>query len=332
MGDAKETYFEQYGFGKEGRFAAGNYALAPGQEDPRTNVIGHTLQLNLQRPVRVPDRYYLYDLVFDDVHRQGGLTGYAHLYQPAGSAFYVRRDMALNVPAGRVDFAEICEFGDIGEDLYYEFLNMGFPLTAGAGSDVPWGNSIGTSRVYAYTGERFTPGAWFAAVKAGHTFVTTGAMLEFTVNGQLPGSVIEAKPGDVLHIKAAASGETVPPRFLEVVSQGDVVRGTKSGSLDFTLPVRDSMWIAARCFGAHTTPVYVKVNGRRFWKRDQVDRLVARRLDALKDLEEQLSRDLPLTHQGNWDGPEAWKQGAADLRERINTARHTYEQMRAESR
>ena len=197
---------------------------------------------------------------------------------------------------------------------------------------MPWGNSIGTSRVYAYTGERFTPDAWFAALKAGHTFVTTGAMLEFTVNGQLPGSVIEAKPGDVLHIKAAASGETVPPRYLEVVSQGDVVRGTKSGSLEFTLPVRDSMWIAARCFGAHTTPVYVRVNGRRFWKRDQVARLVARRLDTLKDLEEQVSRDLPLTHQGNWDGPEAWKQGAADLRERIDTARHTYEQMRAESR
>ena len=133
MGDAKETYFEQYGFGKEGRYAAGDYALAPGQEDPRTNVIGHTLQLNLQRPVRVPDRYYLYDLVFDNVHRQGGLTGYAHVYQPAGSAFYVRRDMALNVPARRVDFAEISEFGDIGEDLYYEFLEPGLSADRGRG-------------------------------------------------------------------------------------------------------------------------------------------------------------------------------------------------------
>src|SRR5581483_11329633 len=332
MGDAKETYFEQYGFGKEGRFAAGAFALVPGQEDPRTNVIGHTLQLNLQRPVRFPDRYYQYDLVFDDVHGQGGITGYAHVYQPSGSAFYVRRDMALNVPARRVDFAEICEFGDIGDDLYYEFLNMGFPLTASAGSDVPWGNTIGTSRVYAYTGDRFSPDAWFAALKAGHTFVTTGAMLEFTVNGKIAGSEIEAKPGDVLRIKATASGQTVAPRYLEVVAQGDVIRTTKSGSLEFTLPVTDSTWIAARCFGAQTTPVYVKVNGRRFWKRDQMDRLVSRRLDALQDLDNQLNRDLTLTHQGNWDSPEAWRQGAAALRERIQIARQTYEKMRAESR
>jgi hypothetical protein len=332
MGDARETYFEQYGFGKEGRVATGAFALVPGQEDPRTNVIGHTLQLNLQRPVRFPDRYYQYDLVFDDVHSQGGITGYAHLYQPAGSAFYVRRDMALNVPAHRVDFAEICEFGDIGEDLYYEFLNMGFPLTASAGSDVPWGNTVGTSRVYAYTGDRFSADAWFAALKAGHTFVTTGAMLEFTVNGKIAGSEIEAKPGDMLRIKAAASGEAVAPRYLEVVQQGNVVRSTKSGTLEFTLPVTASTWIAARCFGAHTTPVYVKVNGGRFWKRDQVSNLVARRLDALDDLEKQLSRDLVLTHQGNWDGPEAWRQGAARLRERIQIARQTYEKMRAESR
>jgi hypothetical protein len=332
MGDAKETYFEQYGFGKEGRYAAGDFALVPGQEDPRTNVIGHTLQLNLQRPVRFPDRYYQYDLVFDDTHKQGGITGYAHLYQPSGAAFFVRRDMALNIPARRVDFAEICEFGDIGDDLYYEFLNMGFPLTASAGSDVPWGNSIGTSRVYAYTGERFSPESWFAALKAGHTFVTTGAMLEFTVNGKIAGSEIEAKPGDVLRIKAAASGRTVPPRYLEVVAQGDVIRSTKEGSLEFTMPVRDSMWIAARCSGAHTTPVYVKVGGRPFWKREQVGRLVARRLEALQDLDTQLNRDLVLTHQGNWDGPEAWKQGAVALRERIQIARQTYEKMRAEAR
>ena len=328
MGDAKETYFEQYGFGKEGRYATGDYALAPGQEDPRTNVIGHTMQLNIQKPVRFPDRYYLYDLVFDEVHRQGGITGYAHIYQPSGMAFYVRRDMALNVPARRVDFAEICEFGDIGDDLYYEFLNMGFPLTASAGSDVPWGNTVGMSRVYAYTGDRFTPDAWFAALKAGHTFVTTGAMLEFSVNGKIAGSEIEAKAGDTLHIKATATGETVAPRYLEIVAQGEVVKSTKSSSLEFDLPVRDSTWVAARCYGAHTTPVYVKVGGRSFARRDQLPRLVARRLDTLKELEEAMSHDLPVMHQGNWDNPAAWRAGAAALRERIKVARETYQQLR----
>ena len=63
-----------------------------------------------------------------------------------------------------------------------------------------------------------------------------------------------------------------------------------------------------------------------------MDRLVARRLDALDDLDNQLNRDLVLTHQGNWDGPETWKQGAVALRDRIRIARQTYEKMRAEAR
>jgi len=336
MGDAKETYFEQYGFGNNGRYTVADYALTPGQEDPRTNVMGHTMHLNIQKPVRFPDHYYLYDLVFDEVHRQGGITGYAHMYLPwipaaqqkSLGAFDVLRDMTLNVPSHRVDFAEICEFGEIGQDTYYDFLNMGFPLTASAGSDVPWGNTVGDSRVYAYTGDHFTPDAWFAALKAGHTFVTTGAMLEFTVNGKIAGSEIEARPGEMLHIKAAATGETVPPQYLEVVAQGEVLKSTRSASLEFDLPVHESTWIAARCSGAHTTPVYVRVGGRSFARRDQLAGLVARRLQTLKDLDDALNQEIPVFQRGNWESPAAWKDNAAALRERIKTAREIYQQMR----
>jgi hypothetical protein len=332
MGDASETYFEQYAFGNDGRYQSGDYAQVPGQEDPRTNIIGHTMQLNLKHAIHMADRYYFYDQVFDETHRQGGLTGYAHIYQPHGAAFFVRRDMAMNVPAGRVDFAEICEFGDIGEDLYYEFLNLGFPLTASAGSDVPWGNTIGTSRVYAYTGDRFSPDAWFAALKAGHTFVTTGAMLEFTVNGRIAGSTLAAKPGDVLHIKAAASGGPVDPRYLEIVAQGDVIRSSRQLKLEFDLPVTRGTWIAARCSGAHTTPVYVKVNGERFWKRDAVPQLVAHRLAALQEIDDLTRQQIQPSHRGNWDSPAVWKASAAGIRERIQIARQVYARLVEEAR
>ncbi len=251
------------------------------------------------------------------------------MYQPPGSGFFVRRDMTLNIPKNKVDFAEICEFGDIGEQLYYEFLNLGFPLTASAGSDVPWGNTVGTSRVYVYTGKQFDPDAWFAALKAGHTFVTAGPMLEFTVNGELPGSEIQAHPGDVLRVKAAAFGGPVLPQYLEVVAQGEVVRSAARGqlSLDFTIPVRGSTWIAARCAGAHTTPVYVKVDRRKFWKVEQVGALVARRLEQLKEVEELTTQEIAISHLGNWDNPEAMKNGAAQLRERIQAARAIYQDL-----
>ena len=128
MGDGRRTYFEQYAFGPEGRAAQKERTLVPGQEDPRTNVLGHTISLNLRSPIRdTTGGYYLYGKVFQQSRTQGGLSGYAHINS---DSFLVHRDITVNAALGNVDFVEICEFGDINTDLYYEFLNLGFSLTA----------------------------------------------------------------------------------------------------------------------------------------------------------------------------------------------------------
>lgn len=54
---------------------------------------------------------------------------------------------------------------------------LGFRLTAAAGSDFPWGSTIGEVRTLAYTGNNFNADTWFAALKAGNTFVTNGPAL-----------------------------------------------------------------------------------------------------------------------------------------------------------
>jgi hypothetical protein len=339
MGDAREIYYPQYSFGQAGRVLAGNYAIVPGQEDPRTNVMGHSLELNLQAPVRFADQYYLYDLVFDEVRRQGGLVGYPHIYRPPIGGYWVARDMTLNIAHQRADFAEFCEYGDIGEELYYEFLNLGFPLAASAGSDVPYGNTIGTSRVYAYTGNRFSPDAWFAALREGHTFVTNGPMLEFTVNGQIPGTEIHAKAGDRLRIKAAAYGNSVLPGHLEVVEQGEVIHSAqplsqqaRELSVEFTIAAQHSTWIAARCYGAHTTPVYVKVGEERFWKRSQIGALIARRLEQLQEVRQLIREGIPDGHAGGWDNPATFHKVAAQLEKRVKEARAIYEGLLMQSK
>ena len=339
MGDAREIYYPQYSFGTAGRVLSGNYAIVPGQEDPRTNVMGHSLELNLQAPVRFADQYYLFDLVFDEVRRQGGLVGYPHIYRPPIGGYWVARDMTLNIPHQRADFAEFCEYGDIGEELYYEFLNLGFPLAASAGSDVPYGNTIGTSRVYAYTGDRFSHDDWFTALRKGHTFVTNGPMLEFTVNGHIPGAEIHARAGERLHIKAAAYGNPVLPGHLEVVEQGEVIRSAqvasrqaKEISVEFTIPVQHSTWIAARCYGAHTTPVYVKVGEERFWKRSQIEALTARRLEQLQEIDQLIREGIPEGHAGGWDNPATFHKGAAELEKRVQEARAIYEGLLRQSK
>jgi len=332
MGDARKTYFEQYAYGSAGRYVKDDFALVPGQEDPRTDYIGHTLHMNIQAPFRAPERYYLYDLVFDEMRRQRAISTYVHTYQPAMFSFFVRLDMSLNIIKGKVDGVEICEFGDIDDTLYNEFLNLGLKLAATAGSDVPWGQSVGQSRMYAYTGGRRNPDAWYEAVKAGHTFVTAGPMLELWVNGKPPGTEIEAKPGDVLEVRATASSPLVPPRYLDVIAQGDVLRSIKAEAdssepltIQFRLNATESTWIAARCAHAHTTPVYVRVNGKPFWKVRAVPELVEKRLKNLKQMEEWLSVGPGPGGEGNYDIPPGGFAACVEqLRARIEEAQRLY--------
>jgi len=334
MGDARETYFPQYAFGKSGRFTQQNGSLVPGQEDPRTNVIGHTIFLNIQEPIRQPKGlYYFYSAIFDEAHRQGGLGGYAHV---VGDLFFVHRDMTLNIPRRRVDFVEICEFGEVVSDLYYEFLNLGFKLTAIGGSDAPWGGTVGDSRVYAYTGRKFDPDDWFAAVQKGHTFVTVGPLLELTVSGHLPGDELTSSSGDVLtvHAKAMAGYLDFPLDQLEIVLNGEVIRSASpagnSASLDFSITADHSFWIAARTKGAHTSPVYVTVEGRRHWKLPDVPALLAQREKQLMEIEDLLAHPdkfLPPGQRQNWESLEELHRSGLEIQRTIKEAREIYREL-----
>jgi hypothetical protein len=191
--------------------------------------------------------------VFDAVHAQGGLSGYAHVND---GNFHVHRDMSINVPRGKVDFAEILQFNNLGTELYYEFLNLGCKLTASAGSDVPWGGTVGEVRAYAYLGrEEFTADNWFAAFGRGRTFTTSGPMIEFTVDKALPGDEIKVKDNRRLRAQARAWGDPqrMAPIKLEIVQHGEVIRSVESNDpkspeakVDFEISSENGFWIAAR--------------------------------------------------------------------------------------
>jgi hypothetical protein len=309
----------------------------PGQEDPRTGVLGHTISLNLQAPIRDAGRYYLYSPIFDEAHRQGGLAGYAHVNT---DNFLVHRDMTINVARGKADFVEICEFGEVGTELLYEFLNLGFPLTVVGGSDVPWGRTVGDSRVYAFTGTKFNPDLWFEAVRKGRTFVTNGPMLEFTVDGRLPGEQIKPAKGQKLRVRAHAQvgSSGVPLGRLEVVANGAVIGMSdpagNSAVLDLIVTADKSMWIAARTTGAHTTPVYVVVEGRRHWNAAEAPVLLEKRLRTLDEIEKIIDENGAAVNQARrdpeWENVEAFRRGSQELRGMIAEARSVYDRLRLE--
>jgi len=340
MGDIYRTYFEQRGFGPAYRVVDGEYVLSPGQECPRTHEqIGHTLAMNITSLVRNPERYFLYDEIFDAVHSQGGLSGYAHANS---GLFNVHRDMSLNVPRQKVDFIEILQFNNLGTALYYEFLNLGCKLTASSGSDVPWGGTVGEARAYACLEKKpFSADAWFEAFRRGRTFTTSGPMLEFNVDRALPGDEIRFKADRKLRIRARAWGDPkrMAPVKLEIVRHGEVIRAAESQDpkhpeidLDFTLDAGNGCWIAARARGgegtsAHTTPVYVVREGLRFWKFDGLEELMAKRLDSLAQIEQIVAEARQLDAEGKLEKDRYRKQLALQgdaLLERVKQARNLY--------
>ncbi len=344
MGNIYRTFFEQRGFGPGYRVAEGDYVLSPGQECPRTHdQLGHVLAMDTTGMVRDTEHYYLYDQMFDAVHAQGGLTGYAHVNS---ANFHVQRDMSLNVPREKADFAEILQFNNLGTDLYYDFLNLGCKLTASAGSDVPWGGTIGEVRAYAFLGRKsFSPDGWFAAFRSGRTFTTSGPMLEFEVDHALPGDELRLKSDRRLHVHARAWGDPkrMAPLRLEVVRHGVVIRAAGSAdaqrpevALDFTVEAGGGCWLAARAragdgTSAHTTPVYVVREGLRFWKFDGVEELLGKRLASLAEIEQMVAEARRLDAEGRLENDRARKQLAWQgdaLLERVSLARQLYEDLK----
>jgi hypothetical protein len=345
MGDFWATYYAQYAWGEKGVYQKQNYFLTTGQEDPRTPELGHALGLGAPAMVRSRKDYYLYDKVFDRLHELGGLTGYAH----QASSFHGYRGLILDGLRKKVDALELLQFCVSDQPLitenYYHLLDLGIPLTAIAGSDFPWcgldhsaGNAslraqIGNVRFYTYTGKNFNYQTWKKALKAGHTFVSSGPILEFTVNDSIPGSSLNVTKGALLNITARAYGHPnqVQLSKLEIIGHGKVIGqiipGTQNQSanqlsINLQIPAESGIWLAARTYGsnqqvAHTTPVYVSVNKGGFHNPDTAPKYLTLSEQYLKELEKQLEEASPNPEFQAWHYKLPLKQRITETREVI---------------
>jgi hypothetical protein len=301
MGHHRGTDFKQLGFGKTFRQRRGDYCLVSGQEEPRST-FGHIIGLNTSALARDLGTYDLYDLAFKRLHAQpDAVVGFAHFSWngcnlPRGFPWYVTTE--------GIDFVELLQFSRINTLDYYDYLNLGFRLAAAAGSDVPWGSTIGEVRTFVHTGETLDLDRWFAGLKAGRTFVSSGPALDFTVNGQLPGSEIQVDSQGSFKVRARAWGhEKVGlPQVLELVSNDGVLHEVRKGngnsnelSLEVEVDIARSKWltVSTRCANgavAHTTPIYVIVDGEPTWSPTKSAQIVKKQLDAIALIEEEYSK------------------------------------------
>jgi hypothetical protein len=324
MGNIQNVYFKQpKAWGKESRFERDGHFIVSGQEAPRTRQFGHTIHFNLQRPVHLKtEDYFLYHKVFEDVAAQGGISGFAHMGwnnpgEGGAAVGKMNRGLTLLAPFGLVDFIEVLQGGRLTNDGWYRLLNLGYKITPAAGTDWPYSDFPGVVRNYVKVDGPLNLDAWFASFNAGHTFVTNGPLLGFTVNGRGMGEELRVKRGTKLKIVADAQLNPDVDKLdrMELVVLGDVAQtqpaqGKDRAELRTEITADHSMWLALRAYGSrqeprnttigHSAPIYVVVDDEPTWKREAVPTIVG-------ELRERLARILTDSIDTPIQGNEPWE-------------------------
>jgi TolB protein len=219
---------------------------------------------------------------------QGATVGYVHAFSgdedPINAGLGRARSLMVDAALGTTDAVEWSAAGRAGFFPWYALLNNGLRITAVGGEDsisnLHHSKLVGSVRTYIFTGERgLNAGAWFEALRRGRAFVSTGPLVELTLNGKSAGEEIELPvEGGTVEVIARVRSITPLDKVL-LVSNGEVVETIPlSGdrrSADFKRPLRitRSSWYHLRAEGvpaerypldttyaqAFTNPVWVVV-------------------------------------------------------------------------
>jgi hypothetical protein len=250
-------------------------------------------------------------------HRKGGLVAW-----PEHDPWPLIRDDdfvsegLIDLILGKVDALEVDLLPwEAEKELdWYTLLNAGLrvPLL-GASRKKANTTALGCLRTYARLspGDDFSFKNWIEAVRAGRTFVTNGPILDFTINGHGPGSVLECPPETKSVQFRATMRSLVPCERLEVIHNGAVVvekqvTGVPAEAvLEGTLPISQEGWWAARCWGdqdiqgsicpqpvsAHTSPIYVQLGKGPMKPQPEAVQTVLEQCDRFGAMLERLDRE-----------------------------------------
>jgi hypothetical protein len=228
-------------------------------------------------------------VVADQTHAQGGLMGYVHPFDsypdPSDTTTALNTELPVDVALGKVDYFEVVGFSDhlTTSRVWYQLLNCGFRLPAGAGTDAMTNfaslrGPVGTNRVYVQSGLPLDRARWYGALKAGKSFATNGPLLRFTLQGVGPGGEV---PAGTKQLSARITLRSlVPVDHLELIGNGKVVAtipltgDRMRADTTVTVAAGGNRWFVLRAFAdqaeqpvldiypfATTSPVYVGAGG-----------------------------------------------------------------------
>jgi TolB protein len=245
--------------------------------------------------------------IADRTHAQHGAVAYTHPASNPESPYdgaYSAKGLPVDAALGRIDIMDVMGSGYAASvPLWYRLLNCGFRIPAAAGTDV-FLNRInsyppGWGRCYVHVTNRLSYAEWMLNEKAGRSFITTGPMLDWSVNGHEPGATLRLESPRKVRVRARASSQ-FPMKSLELIVNGLLVltnlpaKGERELVLDQEVNLDRTGWLAVRCasgnasfpggstLAAHSNPIYVALPGHQLDARADAEYFLAwiDRLDA----------------------------------------------------
>lgn len=222
---------------------------------------------------------------------QGATVGYVHAWSgendPLEGDLGPGKGFIVDAALGTTDAVEWASANRASFNPWYAVLNSGRRVAAVGGedsiSDLHNSKLVGSVRTYVYTGEEgLDMEAWFDGLREGRSFVTTGPLLEFTVNDQMPGGQIDL-PAEGTDVDVVGEVRSITPlRTASIIFNGETVEtlsldsDRRSASFRTQVPIRRSGWLQLRVEGdpedrypldagyaqAFTNPVWITVGGQ----------------------------------------------------------------------
>ncbi|MCB9770819.1 MAG: CehA/McbA family metallohydrolase [Candidatus Omnitrophica bacterium] len=191
------------------------------------------------------------------------------------------------IATDRAHAVEFLSFSYYGHSEYYRYLNCGYKLPLVGGTDkMDSQTPVGMFRTYVYVpeDEEFNYDNWIKNLRLGRTFISSGPLISFTVEGEPIGSTIDLPPsGGTVEVQASVKS-IFPVGCLQIVVNGEVVEQVEENppvteiNLNTQVNVSKHSWITARSAGpnysyiptydggqrgimGHTSPIYLAVGG-----------------------------------------------------------------------
>ncbi|MCU1274559.1 MAG: translocation protein TolB [Bryobacterales bacterium] len=197
--------------------------------------------------------------MFRKASAQGAVTGYVHAFSgdadPLESTLGVAKAFPVDAALGTVQAVEWSHPSRAQLRVWHHALNNDLAITPTGGEDsinnLHHTNLIGSVRTYVHLNGPLTAEAWLNGLRQGHTFFSTGPLMDLRINGRLPGDTIRLPAtGGSLSVEGTV-WSIAPLSKVVLYSNGQVVKEfPTSGHFTEQIRVSQSGWYSLYAEGA----------------------------------------------------------------------------------